>query len=170
MTPPVLETERLVLRRLTVADDAFILELLNDPAWLEFIGDKGVRTLDDAREYIRNGPMAMYDRMGFGLFLTKRKIDGIPAGLCGLIKRDTLEDVDIGFAFLPAFRATGYAFEAASAVLALGKSTFGLKRIVAITSPSNERSVLLLERLGMTFEKMVKLSADDEVQLYVSAS
>ena len=166
----VLETERLTLRRLTVDDDQFIFELLNDPAWIEFIGDKGVRTLADARDYIRNGPMAMYEREGFGLWLTQRKSDDAPIGMCGLIKRDTLQDVDIGFAFLPAFRATGYAFEAASAVLVHGRGAFGLKRIVAITSPSNARSALLLERLGMTFEKRVTLSADDEVLLYASAS
>ncbi len=95
----VLETERLTLRRLTFDDDQFIFELLNDPAWIEFIGDKGVRTLADARDYIRNGPMAMYEREGFGLWLTQRKSDDAPIGMCGLIKRDTLQDVDIGFAF-----------------------------------------------------------------------
>ena len=165
----VLKTERLVLRRLTLEDDAFILELLNDPAWLRFIGDKGVRTLDDARRYIASGPMDMYERLGFGLFLTERKGDGAPLGLCGLIKRDTLDDVDIGFAFLPQFRANGYAHEAAAAVLELGRSTFGLQRIVAITSPDNEDSSRLLVKLGMHFEKRMKLSADGkEVMLFAA--
>jgi [ribosomal protein S5]-alanine N-acetyltransferase len=167
VTPHVLETERLILRRLTVDDNAFIFELLNDPAWLRFIGDKGVRTHEDARDYIRKGPMAMYERVGFGLFLTERKADGIPIGLCGLIKRDSLEDVDLGFAFLPAFRKRGYAYESASATLAYGKDAFGLKRIVAIVSPDNSRSTLLLEKLGMKFLKTVKLAGDDdEVSLY----
>jgi RimJ/RimL family protein N-acetyltransferase len=166
--PHVLETERLILRRLTVDDDAFILELLNDPAWLEYIGDKGVRTLADARDYIRNGPMAMYERNGFGLYLTERRSDATALGLCGLIKRDTLEDVDIGFAFLPQFRGQGYGFESASAVMGYGKDTFGLKRIVAIASPDNGSSARLLEKLGMQLEKTVKLAVDDEVNLYAS--
>ncbi|MFI4982343.1 MAG: GNAT family N-acetyltransferase, partial [Nevskiales bacterium] len=114
----VLETERLVLRRLVAEDAPFILELLSDPSWLRFIGDKGVRNLDDARLYIRIGPAAMYARLGHGLYLTELKDGGIPIGLCGLIKRDTLDDVDIGFAFLPQYRGQGYAREAAAATLA----------------------------------------------------
>ena len=168
-TSNVLETERLILRRLAVDDAPFIFELLNDPSWLRFIGDKGVKTLEDARNYILNGPMAMYERVGFGLYLTALKRCGIPIGLCGLIKRDSLEDVDIGFAFLPKFRAQGYAHEAAAAVLAFGENTFGLKRVVAITSPDNASSGRLLEKLGMKLTKTVKLAADDdEVRLYAS--
>ena len=97
----VIETERLILRHLTLDDAAFIHELVNDPDWLRYIGDKGVRNLDDARAYIENGPMAMYERVGFGLFRVELKSRGTPIGMCGLIKRDTLPDVDIGFAFLP---------------------------------------------------------------------
>ncbi len=165
----VLETDRLILRWLTVDDCAFIHELLNDPSWLRFIGDKGVRTLDDARDYIRKGPMAMYERAGFGLYLTELNAGHIPIGMCGLIKRDSLADVDIGFAFLPAFRTQGYAHEAAAAVLTYGQSNFGLKRIVAITSPANARSAGLLEKLGMKLEKAVKLDGHDhEVMLYAS--
>ena len=165
----VLETERLILRRLTVDDAPFILELLNDPSWLRFIGDKGVKTLDDARGYIRNGPMAMYERVGFGLYLAERKAGGIPIGMCGLIKRDSLEDVDIGFAFLPAYCAQGYAHESASAVLAYGKAALRLARIVAITSPDNASSSRLLVKLGMKPEKTAKLAGDDRpVSLYAS--
>ncbi len=163
----VLTTQRLILRRLTLDDAAFILELLNDPAWLRFIGDKGVRTQDDARDYLRKGPLAMYDKEGFGLYLVERKDGHIPIGMCGLIKRDSLDDVDIGFAYLPAYRTQGFAHEAAAAVLAHGRRDFGLRRIVAITSPENARSIALLERLGMQFGRMVKLSADDEVRLYI---
>ena len=115
----VLATERLTLRRFTVADAPFTLALLNDPAWLEFIGDKGVRTLEDARDYLRNGPIAMYEREGFGLYLVLRKRGGVPIGMCGLIKRASLADVDVGFAFLPDHRGQGYAHEATAAVLAL---------------------------------------------------
>jgi RimJ/RimL family protein N-acetyltransferase len=165
----VLETDRLSLRRLSVEDDAFILELVNDPLWLRFIGDRGVRTLEDARSYVLKGPVAMYERLGFGLYLVERKNDGASLGICGLIKRDALDDVDIGFALLPEFRAQGYAYESALAVLAYGRSVLGLKRIVAITSPDNDRSVQLLEKLGFTFEKMIQLPNDSEaVKLFAS--
>jgi RimJ/RimL family protein N-acetyltransferase len=158
----VLETERLILRWLTPDDAEFILELLNDPAWIRFIGDRGVRTIEGARAFILKGPVDMYDRLGFGLYLTELKEGSIPIGICGLIKRDSLEDVDIGFAFLPQFRSQGYAYESAAATLQYGKKAFGLNRIVAITVRENQESVRLLERLGFQFEKMVKLSADDQ--------
>lgn len=165
----VLETERLILRRLTVEDSEFILELLNDPSWLRFIGDRGVRTLDGARDYILKSLVAMYERLGFGLYLTELKGEGVPIGICGLIKRDSLEDVDIGFAFLPKFRGQGYAYESASAVMMYGKESFGLNRLVAITSPDNVGSARLLEKLGFNFERMVKLSDDSaEVSLFAS--
>jgi [ribosomal protein S5]-alanine N-acetyltransferase len=163
----VLATPRLVLRRLSVDDAAFIVELLNDSAWLRFIGDKGVRTEDDARDYIVKGPLAMYERHGFGLWLVELKEGRVPIGMCGLIKRDSLEDVDIGFAFLPAFRGQGIGHEAAAAVVAHGRNAFGLQRIVAITSPDNVKSATLLEKLGMRLEKTVKLDHhDDEVRFY----
>jgi RimJ/RimL family protein N-acetyltransferase len=158
----VLETDRLVLRWLSTDDAEFILALLNDPAFLRFIGDKGVRTLEDARNYILNGPVDMYTRLGFGLYWVGLKEGDIPIGMCGLIKRDGLDDVDIGFAFLPQFRAQGYAHEAAAAVMAYSKDALGLKRIVAITSPDNYASGRLLERLGLRFERMIRLSPDAE--------
>ncbi|HEX5082588.1 MAG TPA: GNAT family N-acetyltransferase [Blastocatellia bacterium] len=165
----VLETDRLNLRRLSPGDAEFILELLNDPSFLRFIGDKGVRTLDDARNYILNGPMDMYNSLGFGLYLTELKESGVPIGVCGLIKRDSLEDVDIGFAFLPKFWAKGYAYESAAAVMEYGKTVLGLKRIVAITSPDNHASGRLLEKLGMRFEGMIRLSKDaPKVRLFSS--
>ena len=167
----VLATERLVLRRFTVADAPFILVLLNDPAWLEFIGDKGVRTLEDARDYLRSGPIAMYEREGFGLYLVERRRGRIPIGMCGLIKRPSLADVDIGFALLPEHRGQGYAHEAATAVMAYGHATIGIQRIVAITSPGNARSAALLGKMGMTLEKTVMLDGHDhEVRLYASRS
>jgi RimJ/RimL family protein N-acetyltransferase len=165
----VLETERLILRRVTVEDDEFILELLNDPSWLRFIGDRGVRTLDGARDYILKSLVAMYERLGFGLYLVELKGEGVPVGICGLIKRDSLEDVDIGFAFLPQFCREGYGYESASAVMEYGKRTFGLKRLVAITSSENYPSAKLLEKLGFNFEGMVKLSDDsEEISLFSS--
>lgn len=158
----VLETDRLILRRLTPEDAAFILELLNEPSWLRFIGDKGVRTLDDARSYIVNGPIAMYERCGFGLYLTALKADGAPIGMCGLIKRDSLQDVDIGFAFLPRFWGNGYAYESAAAVMAYGKSALGLERIVAITSPDNHGSINVLGKIGLKLERAMRLPGEEQ--------
>jgi RimJ/RimL family protein N-acetyltransferase len=163
----VLETDRLILRRLSVEDAAFILELVNEPSWLRFIGDRGVRTLEDALSYILKGPVETYGRHGFGLYLTELKADGVPIGLCGLIKRDSLKDVDIGFAFLPRFWSKGYAHEAAAAVMAHGRSAFGLERLVAITSPDNHGSIKVLEKIGLKFERMVRLSEDEpELKLF----
>ncbi len=158
----VLETDRLVLRRLTSEDASFILELLNDPSWIKNIGDKGVRTLGDARKYIDEGPNAMYERFGFCLYLVQLKEEGTPIGLCGLIKRDLLKDVDIGFAFLPRFWSKGYAYEAASAVMEYGRSVLNLKKIVAITAPHNESSAKVLEKIGLKYHKMIAFSNDDD--------
>jgi len=150
-------------------DAAFILKLVNDPDWLRFIGDRGVRNLEDARQYIRKGPVDMYARLGFGLYLTELKDGRVPAGICGLIKRDTLDDVDLGFAFLPEFRGKGYAGEAASAALAYGRDVLGLPRILAITSPDNDRSIRLLDRLGFQFERTARLGSDpEEVRVFSS--
>lgn len=158
----ILETERLTLRLQTTDDAAFILELLNDPSWLQFIGDRGVRTLEDARIYILNGPIRMYEKFGFCLFLVERKEDQVPIGICGLVKRDSLEDVDIGFAFLPKYWAKGYAYEGASAVMAYGKDKLGLNRIVGITTPDNHASAKLLEKVGLRFERSMQLANDSE--------
>jgi RimJ/RimL family protein N-acetyltransferase len=163
----VVETERLTLRRLTVEDAPFMLDLLNQPSFLQFIGDRGVHTLDDARAYILKGPVEMYERHGFGICLTALKEEGIPIGTCGLIQRDSLEDVDIGFAFLPGFWGQGYAYEAASAVLAYGKNDLGLQRIVAITAQDNRSSIRLLEKIGLTFERLIRLNGEgSEINLF----
>ncbi|MFJ8260775.1 GNAT family N-acetyltransferase [Rummeliibacillus sp. NPDC094406] len=158
----ILETNRLILRLQTADDAAFILELMNDPSWLRFIGDRGVRTLDDARAYIMNGPVQMYEQFGFCLYLVERKEDHAPIGICGLVKRDSLEDVDIGFAYLPKYWSKGYAYEAASAVMSYGKDKLGLTRIVAITSQENQASESLLKKIGFQFEKLIQLADDPE--------
>ena len=163
----VLETERLVLRRLSADDAEFILELLNQPSFLQYIGDKGVRNNDDAINYIQTGPVASYERFGFGLYLVELKDTAVPIGICGLLKRDTLPDVDVGFAFLPDYWSRGYAFEAAAAVMNYGKEVLGLRRIVAITSLDNEASIRLLAKIGLKFERLIKLSEDQpEVRLF----
>lgn len=162
----VLETERLVLRRITVEDAPFIYELLNEPSFLEFIGDKGVRNLDDARAYILTGPVASYDRFGFGLYLVLLKPGDTPIGMCGLLKRDSLPDVDVGYALRPGYWRQGYAYEATAAVLAHGREAFGLRRIVAITSPDNVGSKSLLEKLGLRYEHSLRLSGDVDTHLF----
>ena len=163
----VTETQRLILRRLVTDDAAFILELVNDPDWLRYIGDKNVHSLDDARTYLEKGPIDMYRRVGFGLFCVELKSNGVPIGMCGLIKRESLEDVDIGFAFLPPYRAQGYAREAARATLEYGRSVAGLRRIVAITSPDNDASGRLLEAVGLSFERMLPIPGEQrEVRFY----
>ena len=163
----VLQTGRMALRRLTVADAPFIRDLVNEPSWIRHIGDRGVRTEDDARAYLVKGPMAMYQRYGFGLWLCEAKASGEPLGICGLIKRETLEDVDIGFAFLPRFWGQGYAHEAAAATLAYGREVLELDRIVAITSPDNVPSIRLLEKLGLRLEKSFEMNGMP-TQLFVA--
>lgn len=157
----VLSTSRLVLRRFTTADAQFALELLNDPAFLQHIGDKGVRTLEDARQYLLTGPIASYAQFGFGLYRVELKDGATPIGMCGLLKRDTLPDVDIGFAFLPPYRSRGYATESASAVMDHGRNVLGLARIVAVTSPDNDLSGRVLEKIGLRFERMINFSGKD---------
>lgn len=162
----VLETERLFLRKLSLEDAPFIFELVNDPSWLRFIGDKGVRNLDDARDYIRNGPMDMYARMGYGTYLVERKNDRAAVGICGLTKRDFLNRPDLGFALLPQFRLQGYARESAAAVVEYAWQTLALDRLLAITSPENVVSIRLLDKLGFTFQRVLRLSPTDHVSLF----
>lgn len=157
----VLETERLILRLFDPDDAPFILTLLNEPSFLRYIGDKKVRTLDDARQYILNGPRASYERHGFGLYQVELKDSHTPAGMCGLLKRDELPDPDIGFAFLPDYWNKGFASEAANAVLNDARERLKLARILAIVNPDNDASIKLLEKLGFRFERM-----NGDVKLY----
>ena len=151
---------RLILREMIATDAPFILELLNDGDVYRYIGDRGIRTLEQAQEYIQQGPAVSYARYGHGLYLVERKEDGASLGICGLIKRDILAQVDIGYAFLPQYRGQGYAIEAAQAALADGKSRLGIGQVVAIVTPGNERSIGLLAKLGLVRSRLVKLSED----------
>lgn len=173
MTPAsdvIARTERLSLRRMTEDDAPFILELLNDDAFHRYIGDRGVRTIDDARVYLRDRTIAPYEQLGYGMYLVERQGDGAPLGVCGLVKRDTLEHADIGFAFLPAARGTGYARESAQAVLEHARADCGIDHLLAIVSPDNAASVRLLERLGFVFERMTRVTPDaPEVRVYARA-
>ena len=163
----VIETARLGLRHLTGDDATFMLDLLNQPSFIENIGDRGVRTLDDARVYIENGPVASYARHGFGLYLVVVKDSGEAAGICGLVKRDGLDDVDIGFALLPAHWKKGYGVESALAVRNYAAGVLGLRRLVAITAPANWPSIRVLEAIGLAFERMVRLTPEaEELKLF----
>jgi [ribosomal protein S5]-alanine N-acetyltransferase len=144
-----------------VEDAEFMFELLNDPSFIQNIGDRHIQTMDDARSYIVNSPVASYAKNGFGLCLVVLKETGESIGMCGLIRREYLEDVDIGYALLPRFWSKGYASEAARAVKKYARDVVGLKRMVAIVDPANEGSIRVLEKLGLHYEKMVRLSADD---------
>ena len=163
----VLETTRLVLRHLSVDDARFMLELMNEPSYIRFIGDRKIRSLEGAKVSITNGPIASYAKNGFGLYLVELKETGESIGICGLIKRDNLEDVDIGYAFLPKFWLKGYAIESAMAVKNYARDVLGLKRIVGISDPENAGSIRVLEKIGMEFKKMIQLSEDDiELKLF----
>lgn len=156
------------MRRLEVGDAPFALKLLNEPSFLRYIGDKGVRTLEDAQQYILEGPVASYEKNGFGLYLVQTKDSGLPIGMCGLVKRDALPDPDIGFALLPEFWKSGYAYEAAFAVMEYGKNVLRLTRIVAIANVDNHASSRLLEKLGLKVAQKFRLSAEAaELNLFV---
>ncbi len=163
----MLETERLRLRHLSAGDAPFIRELVNDSDFLRYIGDKGVQTDADAVAYIQNGPVASYDRFGFGLNAVELIETRELIGICGLLKRDSLPDPDVGFAFLPAFRGQGYAVEAAAAVINHGSKTLGVRRVLAITTPDNAGSIRVLEKIGLRFEKMISINEDEpELNLF----
>lgn len=164
----ILQTQRLLLRQFNLQDADFILQLLNTPNWLKFIGDKGVRTREDAIEYLENGPIKSYNENGFGLWLVALKETDTPIGMCGLVNRESLQDIDIGFAFLPEFMHLGYGYEIASATLKYGKEVLDLSKIVAITDPKNIASIKLLTKIGLSFKKTLALSDTDSVALYAT--
>lgn len=164
----IAQTSRLLLRELEEGDAAFILKLLNEPSFLRYIGDKGARTPEDARRYIQDGPRSSYAQNGFGLYLVQTQAGGERIGICGLVKREALFDVDIGFAFLPAFWSQGYALEACQSVMHLARSRFRIERVVAITSRDNESSMRLLRKIGLDFERTMNLPGQSEsVNLFV---
>ena len=163
----LIETNRLLLRKLTVDDAPFMLDLLNQPSFIQFIGDRGVRTLDDAREFILTRYVAAYERLGFGIYLTLLRESKIPIGICGLVKREGLDNVDIGYALLPQYWSQGYASESVSAVLAYARNTLGIRRILGITTPDNASSIRVLEKAGFTFGRMVTLPGEEtELKLF----
>lgn len=163
----VCESPRLRLRRLDHGDAPFIVALLTDPDFLRNVGDRNVRTEADARRYLTEGPLQSYARHGFGLFLAELRADGTAVGMCGLLRRDTHPDVELGFALLPQHRRRGYTLEAAQACLQLATQTLGLERVVAITALDNAGSIGLLERLGFRYERVVQFTNDGDSRLFV---
>lgn len=164
----VLETNRLGLSQIVAEDASFLVDLLNDPSFIKNIGDRGVRNVMDAEKYIQNGPAASYEKNGFGLYLVRLKNSGDAIGMCGLIKRDYLEEADLGYAYLPAFWRQGYAFEAAESVMEYAAQKFRLKQLAAIVNPENIPSIQLLKKLGFKFEKMIRVPGQDrDIQMFL---
>lgn len=166
-----LGTSRLILRDVSTDDAGFMLKMLNDPRFIRYIGDRGVRTTSDAEQYISENMVSSYKQYGFGMYVVVRKTDPqdppVPIGICGLVKRPGLDDVDIGFAFLPEFCGYGYAIESAEGVMHHAQHDLKLNKVVAITSPDNQNSTRLLEKLEFEYVKMIGLpNADDQVKLY----
>ncbi|KQQ33590.1 GCN5 family acetyltransferase [Duganella sp. Leaf126] len=159
----ILDTARLRLRTITTDDAQFYHDLVNDPTWLEFIGDKGIRSIAQARTAITEGPMAMQHRHGFSLYVMERKADGRALGMCGLIRRDFLPDADIGYAIRPEHFGRGYTLEAARAVLELARGPLGMTRVLGLTAPGNVKSISLLHKLGMHFEGVQVLPPGERV-------
>lgn len=163
----LIETERLLLRNVCLDDAPFIVELVNDPAFIRFIGDKGVRTVEEAKTFLEQGILKSYRENGFGLYLTLQKSDHQPIGLSGLVRRPGLEHVDVGFAFLPAYCAMGYGTESARAVMAYAREELEIEQIVGITDQKNVASIGVLEKLGLRFERLICLpGSDEEIRLY----
>ncbi|MGZ3939090.1 MAG: GNAT family N-acetyltransferase [Flavisolibacter sp.] len=162
----ILETQRLRLRQFDLGDSEFIIELLNSPGWIEYIGDRNVKTKEQAETYLKNGPLKSYEKNGFGLSMVETKF-GEPIGMCGIIRRDTLEHPDLGFAFLPEYTSKGYGFEIGNAVLTYAKKDLNFSTILAITLPNNAKSIRLLEKIGFSFVKPYKAdSTSEELLLY----
>jgi RimJ/RimL family protein N-acetyltransferase len=159
---PTLSTERLYLRWLTPEDAAFMLRIWNDPTFVRYVGDRGLRTEDDARQALSAGPLTTYERYGYGPYLVCLQATGRPAGICGLFRRQGLDDPDIGYALLPEYRGLGLAREAADAVIEHARVDLGLTRLTAIVAADNASSLGLIQRLGLSFERMISLPGEDE--------
>jgi [ribosomal protein S5]-alanine N-acetyltransferase len=165
----ILSTDRLILREFNLNDAQFIVDLLNTPGWLQFIGERNVRSNDDARNYLLSGPLLSYELNGFGLWLVSLKDSDLSIGMCGLLKRQGLDFADIGFAFLPDYAGKGYAYEAASATMQYAQTNLRLERILAIASTNNISSIKLLKKLGLQFERMVNMD-NEELMLFGTIS
>jgi len=166
---PIAETNRLYISKITLKDAPDFLNLVNSPHWLKYIGDRHLKTVKDAEVYLQNGTIKSYTTFGFGFYkLQHKKENNRFIGICGLIKREQLDDVDLGFALLPEYEGLGFGYESSIAVLKLAKEKFRIKRIVAIALPTNISSIKLLEKLGLSYEKRIK-PFEDGVELLLFA-
>ena len=162
-----IESERLFLRPLTLEDGEFILQLLNTDGFIKYIGDRNVRTIEQAKDYLLNGPLKSYETNGFGLNLVELKTNQTPAGMCGLLKRDYLDHPDIGFAFLPEYTGKGYAYEIVKEIIYYGLNVLKMEKILAIVLPENSSSIKLLEKIGFRYEKnFISPDTNEELCLY----
>ncbi|QJD98273.1 GNAT family N-acetyltransferase [Mucilaginibacter robiniae] len=169
MHEPILQTSRLTLRHFMLDDASFVLQLLNSPTWLKYIGDRDIKTLQEAQSYLVNGPLLNYQLHGFGMCVVCLRTDGTPIGMCGLVKRDVLPELDLGYALLPEYEGQGYGTEIARGVLQYYQAKLGLKRLLAITIADNIASIRVLEKLGFQFEKTITLKDDsDELMLFAA--
>lgn len=157
----ILETDRLLLRQPTIEDAGFMLRLVNNPSWLQYIGDRKVYTLEDAKNYLLNGSIKSFETSGFGFGIVVLKETGDCIGMCGLVKRDFLDDIDIGFAFFPEYTGKGYAFEVADATLHYAQNKLGINRIVAITTSDNLSSIKLLKKIGLEFNRTILVEGEE---------
>lgn len=164
--PFIIETERLLLQPMKIDDADLILELYNSPNFIKFIGDRNIKSIQDAEHYIANKFLPQLERLGYGNFLIKLKSNGKKIGGVGIFEREGLEIHDIGFSFLPEFEGKGYGFEAASELLKMAFTEFGLNKISAITSKENSASQKLIGKLGLQYQSIVRLPDDDEDLLY----
>ncbi|WP_024769312.1 GNAT family N-acetyltransferase [Aquimarina macrocephali] len=162
----ILETERLSLREFNLEDSDFVLKLINSPKWIEFIGDRNIKTNVEAEGYLKNNLIKSYKENGFGLWVVVLKETNVSIRMCGLVNRDTLEDIDIGFAMLPEYLGMGYGYEIANATMNYAKNTLHLDKIVGITNPNNIASIKLLNKIGLRFEKTIELSEKDTVLFF----
>lgn len=149
----ICETSRLLIRETHQEDADFIVKLLNSKGWLQYIGDRKVKKREDGIQYISSRFMASYAEFGFGFWAVIEKESQKAIGICGIVKRPTLEDVDLGYAFLPEYFGKGYAFEATSAILEVAKTKFDISTLIAIVQPDNLRSIKLLEKLSFSYER-----------------
>ena len=159
----IAETNRLILSKISIEDAPFIFELMNTPDWIKYIGDRHINTVEQAADYIKNNQLKSYKENGYGYYKVQVKDENCkPVGSFGLMKRDQLEHVDIGFSLLPDYQGKGYGYEAASELIRVAEHIFGIKTLCAITLPSNQPSIQLLEKLGLSYQKRVKPFEDDE--------
>lgn len=163
----VSETDRLIIRHLELSDAGFVLELLNEPSFIRNIGDRGVRSIQDAESYVQEGPLRSYASLGYGLFLATLRSTLEPIGVCGLMRRGALEHADLAYAFLPSFHRRGFAVEAATAMLRMAREGLAMEHVLAITNPDNVASMRVLEKLGFRFVGMKRMPGDEsDVRLF----